>query len=75
MSKAKNLQVEKKKLRMNDRGIFDLLFHSLITFKVTGNILDEFFFVNLNSIPVTLRVGIGLISKELVDSFGVDRLS
>ena len=30
--------------------------------------------VNLNSIPVTLRVGIGLIGEELVSSFEVDGL-
>ena len=56
------------------RGLFGLLLHSLIRLKVTGNVLDGFFLVNLNSILVTLRVGIGLIGKELIDSFGVDGL-
>ena len=41
---------------------------------MTGNVLDGFFLVNLNSILVTLRVGIGLIDEELIGSFGVDGL-
>ena len=59
---------------MNSRGLFGLLLHSLIRLKVTGNILDGFFLVNLNNIPITLRVGIGLIDEELVGSFGVGGL-
>jgi len=67
--KTRNLQVKKKKLRLNDRGIFGLLFHSLIPFKVMGSVLDRFFLVNLNSIPITLRVGVRLIGKKLISSF------
>ena len=54
---------------MNGRGLFILLFHSLIPFKLTGNVLNGFFLINLSSIPVTLRVRIGFISKKLIDSF------
>ena len=46
----------------------------MIPFKVTSIIFVRFFFVNLNSIPVTLRVGVGVIDEELISSFGVDRL-
>ena len=56
-------------------GLFILFLHSLILFKMTSNILDGLFLINLSSIPITLRVGIGLIGKELVGSFGVDGLS
>ena len=64
-----------KKLLLNGRGLLILLLHSLIPFKMTGTILDELFLINLSSILITLRVGIGLIGKELIGSFGVDGLS
>ena len=46
----------------------------MIPFKVTSSILDRFFLVNLSSIPVNLRVEVGLIGEELIGSFGVDGL-
>jgi len=73
-SKVRNLQVKKKKLRLDGKGIFSLLLHDMIPFKVTSSILDRFFLVNLSSIPVNLRVKVGLIGEELVGSFGVDGL-
>ena len=51
---------------MSCRGPFILLSYSLISFKVMGNVLDGFFLINLGSIPVTLRVGIGLLLMEVV---------
>ena len=70
--KARSLQVKKKNLRLDDRGIYDLL-RGLITFKVMGSILG-FFLVIINTITITLRVRVGFISKELIGSFGVDEL-
>ena len=71
--KARNLQVKKKNLRLDSRGIFGHFLHGLITFKVTGSVL-EFFLVNINTITVTLRVEVGLIGEELVSSFEVNGL-
>ena len=51
---------------MSCRGPFILLSYSLISFKVMGNVLDGFFLINLGSIPVTLRVRIGLLLMEVV---------
>ena len=65
----------KKKLLLSYKGPFILLFHNLISFKVMGNVLDGFFLINLGSIPITLRVGIGPLSKNFVGSFRVDGLS
>ena len=73
-SKARNLQVKKKNLWLDSGGIFGLLLHSLIPFKVMGSVHDRFFLVNLNSIFVTLGVGVGFIDEELVGFFGVDGL-
>ena len=74
--KTKNLQVKKKKtlLQLGGRGILNFLLHDLIPFKVTSHVLNEFFLVTRNCIPVTLRIGVGLIGKELICSFEVDGL-
>ena len=72
--KARNLQVEKKNVRLDSKGIYGLLLRSLITFKVTGSVLLGFFVVIINPVIVTLRVRVGLISEELIGPFGVDRL-
>ena len=50
------------------------LLHNMIPLKMTGGNLDGFLLLKLVGISVTLRVGIGVISKELVGSFGVDGL-
>ena len=50
------------------------LLHNLIPLKMTGGNLDGFLLLKLAGISVTLRVRIGVISKELVGSFGVDGL-
>ena len=55
-------------------GPFISLLHGQIPFKMTANVLDGFFLIDLTSVSVTLRVGIGFISKELVGSFEVDGL-
>lgn len=72
--KARNLQVEKKNVRLDSKGIYGLLLRSLITFKVTGSVLLGFFVVIINPVIVTLRVRVGLIGEELIGPFGVDRL-
>ena len=55
-------------------GPFISLLHGQIPFKMAANVLDGFFLIDLTSVSVTLRVGIGFISKELVGSFEVDGL-
>lgn len=72
--KARNLQVEKKNVRLDSKGIYGLLLRSLITFKVTGSVLLGFFVVIINPVIVTLRVRVRFIGEELIGPFGVDRL-
>ena len=56
-------------------GLFMPILHDLIPFRMMGGNLNGFLLLKLAGISVTLRVGIGVISKELVSSFGVDKLS
>jgi len=72
--KARNLQVKKKDLKLDGRGISDLLLHCLITFKVTVSVLHRFFLVIINTITLTFWVRVGLIDEEVVSSFEVDGL-
>ena len=66
--------LKRKKLQLGSGGILSFLLHNLINFKVTGHLIDGFFLVTRNCIPVTLRIEVGLIGEELVYSFGVDGL-
>ena len=48
--------------------------HDLIPLRMTSGNLNGFLLLNLVGISVTQRVEIGVINKELVDSFRVDGL-
>jgi len=50
------------------------LFHDLIPLRMTGGNLNEFLLLKLAGISVTLRVRIGVISKELIGSFEANKL-
>ena len=63
-----------KKKKLLNGGRFFILLNHLIPFKLTSTVPDIFFLVNINSIPVILRVEIGFIGKKLICSFGVDQL-
>ena len=49
--------------------------HNLILLMMMGGNHDGFLLLKMVEIFVTLRVGIGVIMKELISSFGVDRLN
>ena len=49
--------------------------HNLILLMMMGGNRDGFLLLKMVEISVTLRVGIGVISKELINSFGVNRLN
>ena len=50
------------------------LFHDLIPLRTTGGNLSEFLLLKLAGNSVTLRVRIGVISKELIGSFEANKL-
>ena len=70
----KKLMIPKKKKKLLNGGRFFIPLNHLIPFKLTSTVPDIFFLVNMNSIPVILRVEIGFIGKKLICSFGVDEL-
>ena len=73
--KSKKLMIYKKKKKLLIvGGSFFILLNRLVPFKLIGTIPNGFFLVSMGSIPITLRVGVGFISKKLVGSFKVDRL-
>ena len=65
---------EKKKELLLASGRFFIFLRRLIPFKLTGTIPNGFFLISMSSTPVSLRVGVGFIGKELIDSFRVDGL-
>ena len=50
------------------------LLHDLIPLRMMGGNLDRFLLLKLVGISATLKVRIGVISKELVGSFRIDGL-
>lgn len=63
----------KKKLLLDDGRFFILLNHH-VPFKLMGTVPNGFFLISMSNPPVTLRVGVGFISKKLVGSFRVNGL-
>ena len=74
--KSKKIMIYKKKKKklLIVGGRFFILLNRLVPFKLIGTIPNGFFLVSMGSIPITLRVGVGFISKKLDGSFEVDRL-
>ena len=69
-------KVKKKKVnnkRLLSGGLFLLLLSRLVLFKLTDTILDKFFLVGMNGLPVNLRVMIDIIDEKIISSFRFNR--
>ena len=63
-------KVKKKKVnnkRLLSGGLFLLLLSRLVLFKLTDTILDKFFLVSMNGLPVNLRVRIDIIDEKIIN--------
>lgn len=62
-----------KKLLLGNRGLFLLFLDYLVHLKLMDAILDGFFLVSINGLPINLMVRIDIINEKFIGSFRFNR--